>query len=89
MFTDDTIAAIATARGRGAVALLRVSGPQALAVVRRVAPGVGDDAAPRVPHLVSLRHPASGELLDRGLVTLFPAPASYTGEDTAESSARV
>jgi len=79
----DTIAAIATPQGRGAVALLRVSGPGALEVLRRIAPAIGD-ARPRVQRLAALRHPDSDELLDRGLVTYFPAPASYTGEDTLE-----
>ncbi|HYW14491.1 MAG TPA: tRNA uridine-5-carboxymethylaminomethyl(34) synthesis GTPase MnmE, partial [Longimicrobium sp.] len=79
----DTIAAIATAQGRGAVALLRVSGPDARAVLHRVAPAV-EDVQPRVQRLVALRHPETGELLDRGLVTYFAAPASYTGEDTLE-----
>ncbi|HEV3048671.1 MAG TPA: tRNA uridine-5-carboxymethylaminomethyl(34) synthesis GTPase MnmE [Longimicrobium sp.] len=81
--SDDTIAAIATPAGRGAVALLRVSGPDALAVLRRVAPGV-DGIQPRVQRLAALRHPETGELLDRGLVTYFATPASYTGEDTLE-----
>jgi tRNA modification GTPase len=79
----DTIAAIATPQGRGAVALLRVSGPDALGVLRRIAPGMGD-VRPRAQRLTALRHPESGELLDRGLVTYFAAPASYTGEDTLE-----
>ncbi|HEU0012138.1 MAG TPA: tRNA uridine-5-carboxymethylaminomethyl(34) synthesis GTPase MnmE [Longimicrobium sp.] len=82
-FAADTIAAIATPPGRSAVALLRVSGPGARDVLRRVAPGLGD-AAPRVQRLAALRHPESGELLDRALVTYFAAPASYTGEDTLE-----
>jgi tRNA modification GTPase len=80
---DDTIAAIATPAGRGAVALLRVSGPGALAVLRRIASTVGE-IEPRMQRLAALRHPGTGELLDRGLVTYFAAPASYTGEDTLE-----
>jgi tRNA modification GTPase len=79
----DTVAAVATPQGRGAVALLRVSGPDALGVLRRVAPGL-QDVHPRVQRLAALRHPESGELLDRGLVTYFASPASYTGEDTLE-----
>ena len=79
----DTIAAVATPQGRGAVALLRVSGPGAFAVARRVAPGTAG-AEPRVQRLAAFHHPDTGELLDRGLVTFFPAPASYTGEDTVE-----
>ena len=82
----DTIAAIATPQGRGAVALLRVSGPGALDVLRRVAPSFDAHGVPRSRHLVALRHPETGELLDRALVTLFPRPASYTGEDTVEIS---
>jgi tRNA modification GTPase len=81
---SDTIAAIATPAGRGAVALLRVSGPGALAVVRRLAPGLGEEPAPRVQRLVALQHPDTEELLDRGLVSFFPAPGSYTGEHTVE-----
>jgi tRNA modification GTPase len=80
---NDTIAAIATAPGRGAVALIRVSGPDALAIVRMLARSM-DDGPPRVQRLVPLRHPGTGELLDRGLVTYFPAPGSYTGEETVE-----
>jgi tRNA modification GTPase len=81
----DTIAAIATPQGRGAVALLRISGPGAVEVLRRIAPSL-DGITPRVQRLVALTHPETGELLDRALVTVFPAPASYTGEDTAEIS---
>jgi tRNA modification GTPase len=82
-FSSDTIAAIATPQGRGAVAVLRVSGPRALEVLHAVAPALGE-VVPRVQRLVALRHPETGELLDRGLVTYFAAPGSYTGEDTAE-----
>ncbi len=80
---DDTITAIATPAGRGAVALLRVSGPDAREILRRIAPGIGD-IQPRVQRLAAFRHPESGELLDRGLATYFAGPASYTGEDTLE-----
>ena len=82
----DTIAAIATPQGRGAVALLRVSGPGALGVLRRVAPALDGQATPRVQRLAALHHPETGALLDRALVTVFPRPASYTGEDTVEVS---
>jgi tRNA modification GTPase len=82
-FPADTIAAIATPQGRGAVAVLRVSGPRAIDILRAVAPALGQ-VVPRVQRLVALRHPETGELLDRGLVTYFAAPASYTGEDTVE-----
>lgn len=80
---NDTIAAIATAPGRGAVAVLRVSGPHARQVLRRVAPSTVDTTA-RTQRLAAIRHPETGELIDRALVTLFPAPGSYTGEDVVE-----
>ena len=80
--SEDTIAAIATAPGRGAVALLRVSGPEAERVLAAVA--AGDLPAPRMQSLRAIRHPESGELLDRALVTRFPAPHSYTGEEVVE-----
>ncbi len=80
----DTIAAIATPPGRGALALLRVSGAGALAVLRRLAPALADAPEPRRQRLLALRHPETGELLDRALVTWFSAPGSYTGEDTVE-----
>jgi tRNA modification GTPase len=84
---DDTIAAIATAPGRGALAVLRVSGPGAAAVLARLCSALeGERPAPRVQRLLALRHPETGELLDRALVTLFPAPHSYTGEDVVEIS---
>jgi tRNA modification GTPase len=80
----DTIAALGTPPGRSAVAMLRVSGAGALAVVRRVVPGLGEAPAPRVQRLLAVRHPETGERLDRALVAYFPAPGSYTGEDTVE-----
>jgi tRNA modification GTPase len=80
----DTVAAIATAPGRGAVALVRVTGPAAVDLFRRLAPGLPEAPEPRRASLLALRHPDSGELLDRALVTVFRAPASYTGEDTVE-----
>jgi tRNA modification GTPase len=85
-FLSDTIAAIATPPGRGAVALVRVSGPGAMGVLRLVCPGLGEVPAARVQRLAAVRHPDTGELLDRGLVTVFPAPGSYTGEDSVEIS---
>jgi tRNA modification GTPase len=82
----DTVAAVSTPPGRGAVALVRVSGAEALAILRRLCPALHEAPEPRAQHLLALRHPETGELLDRGLVTWFPAPGSYTGEDTVEIS---
>jgi tRNA modification GTPase len=83
---SDTIAAVATPPGRGAVALVRISGPAALPLLLRLAPGLEGPPPPRVQRLVRLVHPETGELLDRGLAVYFPAPGSYTGEDVVELS---
>jgi len=79
---DDTIAALATAPGRGALAVVRVSGPAAFALVGTIA--APWPPAPRVASLLALRDPRTGERIDRALVTCFPAPRSYTGEDVVE-----
>jgi tRNA modification GTPase len=82
----DTIASVSTAPGLGAIAVVRVSGPAAERVLRKVAPGLSDKLAPRHASLVDLRDPADGELLDRAIVTYYAGPASYTGEDVVEIS---
>ncbi|QJP15515.1 tRNA uridine-5-carboxymethylaminomethyl(34) synthesis GTPase MnmE [Starkeya sp. ORNL1] len=79
--SPDTIAAVSTGSGRAAVAVIRVSGPQAGEAVRALA---GKLPEPRRALLAKLRHPSSLERLDEGLVLWFPAPASATGEDMAE-----
>lgn len=76
----DTIFALATAAGRAAVAVVRLSGPaarEALASLTAPAP------APRRAVLRTLRR-SDGAILDHALVLFFPAPASYTGEDCVE-----
>ena len=76
----DTIFAPATAAGRAAVAVIRISGPRTRTALHALA---GRAPSPRRASLASLRD-AAGALLDRGLVLWFPGPASYTGEDAAE-----
>lgn len=82
----DTIAARTTAPGVGAVAVVRVSGPDAFAVLRSVCPGLDGLPEARRATVAEVRDPETGEVIDRGLVTLFPGPASYTGEDVVEIS---
>src|ERR1700687_4689455 len=77
----DTIYAPATAAGRAAIAIIRLSGP---ASGRAVAALVGKLPPPRVARHVRLRDPDSGEDLDDGLALWFPGPGSVTGEDVAE-----
>jgi tRNA modification GTPase len=72
----DTIAAIATPAGRGAIGIVRVSGPLAPGIARRL---LGCLPEPRVATLCPARD-AAGHVLDEGLALYFPAPHSYTGE---------
>jgi tRNA modification GTPase len=76
----QTIFALATARGKSGVAVLRISGPEAHAVARRLC---GDLPGPGRFGLRALRD-AAGELLDEALILRFDAPRSFTGEDTVE-----
>lgn len=75
-----TIFAAATAAGRAAVAVVRVSGPRAREALVALA---GAAPRPRVATLRVLRDSAGGEI-DQALVLWFPGPASYTGEDSVE-----
>ena len=76
----DTIYALASARGKAGVAVVRVSGPGAFAAVERLA---GSLPAPRNAGLRRLRD-ADGITLDEALVLTFPEGASFTGEPVAE-----
>lgn len=90
----DTIAAVATAPGRAALAVLRVSGPRAGAIAAALTTGAPDGGAPEpterlAPRRATLRrlvHPETGVALDRAVLTWFPGPDSYTGEDVLEIS---
>jgi tRNA modification GTPase len=81
----DTIVALATPAGKSAVALVRLSGSDARRVLASLAPRLKSNLKPGRPRLAALDD-ASGERIDRGLVTLFAAPNSYTGEDVVEIS---
>ena len=80
--SGETIFALATGIGRGAVAILRLSGsgagPALDALTGR------DRPAPRRAVHATLRQPPTGDILDRALVLWFPGPDSYTGEDVVE-----
>ena len=78
----DTIVARATPAGRGALALIRVSGPRASACAARVCPDLSFDVGWKAT-LTTLRG-AAGEALERAIATSFPGPRSYTGEDMLE-----
>ncbi|MFP6776735.1 MAG: tRNA uridine-5-carboxymethylaminomethyl(34) synthesis GTPase MnmE [Alphaproteobacteria bacterium] len=79
---DDTIFALASAPGKSAVAIVRLSGGAAGEAVCRLTDGALPP--PRQAELCRLADPQSGAEIDRALVLWFPGPASYTGEDVAE-----
>jgi tRNA modification GTPase len=76
----DTIAAIASPPGRGALGIVRVSGPLVPRICEALA---GPLPPPRQAVLRSFRD-ADGERIDQGLLLYFPAPRSFTGEDVLE-----
>ncbi len=80
---NDPIAAIATAPGRGAVGIVRVSGKGIGALVRTLC---GKDLKPREATYLPIRD-AAGSPIDHGLAIYFPGPHSYTGEDVLELQA--
>lgn len=82
--SDDTIVAIATPPGRGGIGVVRVSGPSAW----HVAAVIAARAEPLEPRRATLAHViVNGAAIDRAVLTFFPAPHSYTGEDVLEISA--
>ncbi len=77
----DPVAALATPPGRSALAVVRLSGEGAFDVAARVVERFRPD--PRRARLAAFRA-ADGSLIDRGICIAYPAPRSYTGEDTVE-----
>lgn len=77
---DQTIFALSSGRAPSAIAIIRVSGPQAHAAVQRFC---GKLPAPRLAHVATLRD-LDGSALDESVTLWFPAPQSATGEDVAE-----
>ena len=78
-----TVAAVATAPGMGAVSLIRISGPDAIRVADLATDGRVSAQAARFSRHCRVRD-AEGRVLDDGLLTVFPGPNSYTGEDSVE-----
>jgi tRNA modification GTPase len=79
----DPIAAVATAPGRGAVGIVRVSGPDLKALVQAL---FGKSLRPREATYLPFKD-AQGQPIDHGLALYFEAPHSYTGEDVLELQA--
>jgi len=81
---SDTIAAISTAVGRSALALIRLSGPSAYKIASQVVDRWNDQ--PGRSFLSPVRDPCSGVLLDLSVISVRKSPRSFTGEDTVELS---
>ena len=79
----DTIVAIATPPGRGAIGVVRLSGPEA----RRITSELLTRTRALEPRQATFATLHAGPVCDQVVVTLFPQPASYTGEDVVEISA--
>jgi tRNA modification GTPase len=81
---EDTIVAIATATGRAAIGVVRVSGRHAHDIARRCLTHWPD--APRVAVLADVRDPANESTIDQAIIVRYDAPNSFTGEDIVEIS---
>ncbi len=88
MKLNDTIVALATPAGAGAISIIRVSGPDALKIVSPLFLAKSKKALEKQPtHTLHLGNIMNGErTLDEVLVSVFRAPKSYTGEETVEIS---
>jgi tRNA modification GTPase len=80
----STIVALSTPRGRGALAVIRLSGPAAFTIAQQMS-GL-DQIEARHATLITLHRPKDNEMLDQVLLTCFRAPHSLTGEDVVEIS---
>jgi len=88
MTYDDTIIALATPSGAGAIAVLRISGPEAITICSRFFKSIHKkDLEVQPTHTIHLGHLINeGKVLDEVLVSIFKNPQSYTGEDVIEIS---
>ena len=85
MHLQDTIAAIATPAGEGAISVIRISGPKALAIAQEIFTGPVDSYASHTAHYGKILD-RDGHILDAVLLLVMRAPKSYTGEDSVEIS---
>lgn len=81
MSSTGTIFSLSSGSGRAGVAVIRASGPESGTALRRLCGALPE---PRRASLRTIRHPVSGEAIDKGLVLWFPGPGTFTGEDMVE-----
>lgn len=88
MIPQDTIVALATPSGAGAIAVIRLSGKEAISIASEVFQSVsGKDISKQRTHTIHLGHiVAEGKIYDQVLLSIFKGPNSYTGEDVVEIS---
>lgn len=88
MISNDTIVALATPSGAGAIAVIRISGKDAIALAAQVFQSVsGKDITKQKTHTLHLGHIVDGnKVIDQVLLSLFKGTNSYTGENTVEIS---
>lgn len=87
LIDTDTICAVSTPAGVGGIAVIRVSGPEAVDIVDKIWRGKPmKGMTTHTAHLGTVFDPESGMVLDQGVATLFLAPGSFTGEDVVELS---
>lgn len=88
MINQDSIVALATPSGAGAIAVIRISGEDAISIGAGVFQSVsGKDLTRQKTHTIHLGHIVEGEkIYDQALISVFKGPNSYTGENTIEIS---
>lgn len=83
---SDTIVALATPTGRSGIGVIRLSGNDSLAIIRRLISQNDFNPEPRYAHLKKILDLETGEVLDEAIILYFQAPNSFTGEDIIEIS---
>ena len=83
----DTICAISTPAGSGGIAIIRISGKNAIAIADKIWKGRRLSAAvTHTAHLGEIVDPDTGQIIDQSVATVFRAPGTFTGEDVVEVS---
>ena len=82
----QTIVALATPTGRSGIGVIRISGDAAMSITQRMTGGGDLSLMPRKATLRKLFYPSTNEVIDEAVITYFPGPRSFTGEDVVEIS---
>ena len=83
IINNDTICALATPAG-GAIAIIRISGPEALTIASSICSGITTTTPANTIHFTRITD--DSEIIDEAMISVFKTPHSYTGEDSAEIS---